>query len=41
MVEKDENVIWVEDESPDEMQEALSVKIIKAGTGHGDSRPPV
>jgi pyruvate kinase len=30
MVEKDENVIWVEDESPDDRREALSMKIIKA-----------
>ncbi len=32
MVEQDENVIWVEDKSPDDRLEALSVKIIKAGT---------
>jgi pyruvate kinase len=30
MVEKDESVIWVEDESPDDSLEALSMKIIKA-----------
>lgn len=30
MVEKDESVIWVEDESPDDRLEALSIKIIKA-----------
>jgi pyruvate kinase len=30
LVEKDENVIWVEDESPDDRLEALSMKIIKA-----------
>jgi pyruvate kinase len=30
MVEKDESVIWVEDESPDDRLEALSMKIIKA-----------
>ncbi len=30
MVEKDESVIWVEDESSDERLEALSMKIIKA-----------
>ena len=30
MVEKNESVIWVEDESPDYRLEALSVKIIKA-----------
>jgi hypothetical protein len=41
MVEKDESVIWVEDESPDDILEALSVKIIKAGIGHADSRFPV
>ena len=30
MVEKDESVIWVEDESSDERLEAFSMKIIKA-----------
>jgi pyruvate kinase len=30
MVEKDESLIWVEDESPDDRLEALSMKIIKA-----------
>jgi len=30
MVEKDESLIWVEDESPDDRREALSMKIIKA-----------
>ena len=30
MVEKDERVIWVEDESPDDRLDALSMKIIKA-----------
>jgi pyruvate kinase len=30
MVEKDESVIWVEDESPDDRLEALSMKVIKA-----------
>lgn len=30
MVEKDESLIWVEDESPDDRREALSIKIIKA-----------
>ncbi|HBI14739.1 MAG TPA: pyruvate kinase [Desulfobulbaceae bacterium] len=29
MVEKDESLIWVEDESPDDRREALSMKIIK------------
>ena len=33
-VEKDERVIWVEDELPDDSLETVSVKIIKAGTGH-------
>ena len=30
MVEKDESLIWVEDESPDDRLEALSIRIIKA-----------
>jgi pyruvate kinase len=30
MVEKDESLIWVEDESSDDRREALSMKIIKA-----------
>ncbi|OPY13576.1 MAG: Pyruvate kinase [Syntrophus sp. PtaU1.Bin005] len=30
MVEKDESLVWVEDESPDDRCEALSMKIIKA-----------
>jgi pyruvate kinase len=30
MVERDESVIWVEDESPDDRLEALSMKVIKA-----------
>jgi len=30
MLENDESVIWVEDESPDDRSEALSMKIIKA-----------
>jgi len=30
MVEKDESLIWVEDESPDDTLESLSLKIIKA-----------
>ena len=33
-VEKDERVIWVEHELPDDSLETVSVKIIKAGTGH-------
>ncbi len=34
VVEKDENVIWVEDESPDDSLETVSVKVIKVGTRH-------
>jgi hypothetical protein len=30
MVEKDESVIWVEDESPGDRLEALSMRVIKA-----------
>lgn len=34
VVEKDESVIWVEDELPDNSLETVSVKIIKVGTRH-------
>ena len=34
VVEKDESIIWVEDERPDDSLETVSVKIIKAGTRH-------
>ncbi|MBN1277162.1 MAG: pyruvate kinase [Deltaproteobacteria bacterium] len=41
MVVPDDSVIWVEDELYDDSMEALSVKIIKTGTGFGISRSPV
>jgi pyruvate kinase len=34
VLEKDESVIWVEDELPDDSLETISVKIIKVGTRH-------
>ena len=41
MVERDESVIWVEDELPGDRLESLSVKIIKAGADKQKAKPSV